>query len=210
MCAGTSATVENAESFDRQLICNAAGKAESFFDRCGLAPKTPYMISVKAEIENIYGSKSFGNYNPSTGIVSVLSYAAAVFLSTEIPADEKTVVYRKIPPLDLYQSIVAHEVGHAIVHRHFDVPASILIYEYTGYALQISLMSSGARNILLREFRNKPNYPDEIFNDLTLSISPMFFAVAAYKHFMRPENGCGFVKGLLKGTVRFPQILPYF
>lgn len=115
--------------------------------------------------------------------------------------------YALLPRAVLCESIIVHEVAHAIFWQNLGgrkVPRSA--HEYVSYVVQIQTLPSDARTEFLRPFARTPRPDLSLFSDVLLAFAPHYFAALAYDHFSDPGNGCRIINGILSGETRFPEV----
>ena len=96
-----------------------------------------------------------------------------------------------------FDSIFAHELGHAVLDQAGDIPA--IDQEYIAYAMQLASLPGPVRDAFLADTRVSRPVSTESIESVTLSLSPAVFSGRAYLHFSGPGNGCGFVERLVRG-----------
>ncbi len=101
---------------------------------------------------------------------------------------------------DLHNSFIVHEIVHAIAGVHFEVKShSIAAEEYIPYTAQIALLNENLRKDLLAKITNEGFKNEHEITSLFHDLSPSAFAVKAYRHFLRNENGSDFYQKILTG-----------
>ena len=98
---------------------------------------------------------------------------------------------------DLHRSIVAHEVAHAIASQNLPEKQAFVTQEYIAYVTQLATMPPDVREKVLANFPNNSFDTDEQINMTIFMMAPEVFAVKAYRHFLKPENGAAFFQRLL-------------
>jgi hypothetical protein len=99
---------------------------------------------------------------------------------------------------DLYKSLIVHEVAHVIASKNFAVAQTFIAHEYIAYVTQLSTMPSVLREKILADLPGDGFTATEQINLTLFILSPELFAVQAYRHFQRPENGAAFLQRLLR------------
>jgi hypothetical protein len=144
----------------------------------------------------------FGLFHPKDGEVLVGQEASISALAEGTP-------YSKLRPRDLQESLIVHEIVHAVMHQNLKwQPTSYAVYEYPAYALQIESLTLHAREAFLGAVPNRAGPGHLLFNDMVLFGNPFFFAASAYEHFKATGNGCAHLNALLYGEVDFIVTLP--
>jgi hypothetical protein len=103
----------------------------------------------------------------------------------------------------LYESVVVHEVSHAIIEQNLTTrPTSRVIHEYIAYAAQLSSMVPDLRQDILRRYR-QPGYADvDEMSWVYYQLDPSGFGVKVYRHFRALSDPTAFLQGLLSGAIR--------
>lgn len=105
---------------------------------------------------------------------------------------------------ELFDSLVVHEVTHALLQRVRNRPArSFAEDEYIAYSMQISALSPASRKKLLEQIPAEQRLAIQDLREEALMFSPETFAVSAWDHFASKGNGCAFVKRILEGKINF-------
>jgi len=137
---------------------------------------------------------SMGWYDSTSESIFVLDYQSAVTES------------RKTPPafgipmsVALWRSYLVHEITHAVVERHSMVESNTFApTEYIAAVAQLSTLPEGTLDSILLNYRNVHAFDDESeITDLYYFMKPCEFAVKAYLHYSKPENGPSFIRQLL-------------
>lgn len=182
-------------------VCRAASTVVQLLGECGLNLKDRVRVEVVAGRLDHCGLSVFGTFDPEARQVRVSSPEICKGL---VKADS---IFSKVPTEAVFESIVVHELAHAIVTaRRPDKPISRAAQEYIAYAMQIRSLPEGDRAALLKGPPQEAVTDISVFNDMVLFMNPDAFAVLAYSHFSEPANGCRFVKGLADGAIKFPPI----
>jgi len=99
---------------------------------------------------------------------------------------------------ELHTSFIVHEVTHALTIDLLDKNRGrIAASEYIAYTTQFSLMPGSLRNKILKEINNEGFTSEVEITSLFHDLNPSVFAVKAYRHFIRPENGKRFYNKLI-------------
>lgn len=195
ICPDPSIEIRYSDWLDRDTVCGGAMDAKAFLGNSGFEVAWPIRICVVPVLPS--GSpEAYGYFDGQSGLIHVLSFDASHFT-----ADAAELFGEPISRA-LYRSIVAHEVAHLIAERNFAVEAPArAAQEYIAYATQFATMPAEIRSRILANdhsqgFRNRRR-----INSIIWMFSPSQFAVEAYRHFIRPENGTGFLRGLVNGEI---------
>ena len=201
-CGSVAVSVSGASSEERDVSCLAAAQAIRLLERCGISPKWPIHIEVRAVVLNSSGSAIFGRFDAQHD-------AALVAQSATVRPLQADSAFRNILQGDFYRSILVHEVVHAVMHQNYKrQPASRAALEYPAFALQIASLSSIARERFLQMVNERSAAGNFLFNDIILALDPACFAARAYEHFANSDMGCGHLRALLEGNVDFIMDVP--
>jgi hypothetical protein len=77
--------------------------------------------------------------------------------------------------------------------------STIAAEEYIAYTTQLSLLPDEIRLKILTQITNEGFGHENEITSLFHQLNPRVFAVKAYRHFLRPENGKRFYKKLVSG-----------
>lgn len=114
-------------------------------------------------------------------------------------------IYRKLPMRDVYDSLIIHEVTHAILREHVGrrrLP--VAAHEYVAYAIQVASMPRATRRLFLAALPAQTPRSFAPFNDVYLGMSPLRFAANAYRHLFRNKRYCETIQHVASGEANFP------
>lgn len=198
-CPGTRVTVRSSHFGEAQRVCAAALAPIAFLGRCGFHQKRDVTITAADDVYLLSAVKTVGDYLPGTGRVRVMSNAG---FARYRPA---AIAQVQVPVADLYSSVVAHEIAHAIFHdatEHLDLPRTA--HEYVAYAVQVSTLPESVRSAAERSESKAAGSNLFAFSHFLLMADPERFGLIAWEHFNRPENGCAFLRNVVERKVHFP------
>lgn len=141
------------------------------------------------------GPISIGRYNPADNIIFVLDYQSAVAASHLVPPAFGTPMN-----FDLWRSYLVHEIAHAVVEKNFTYDEdAIAPTEYIAAVAQLSTLPDDVFESILSNYRDVTAFKDESeITDLYYFMKPCEFAVKAYLHYSKSENGQSFIRQLLQ------------
>lgn len=180
---------------ERALTCRAVEKAKTFFATYGLGIKDPIRLRFQRE--------PLDATQPHLG-----AYAAATHTIRLLGLDQITGHHALFGlPVDhqLYESVIVHELAHAIAAQHFtDREPAVVYQEYLAYVAQISTMAPDLKNqILLRHDVSPFNAMDEL-SWTYYAMAPSRFGVQAYRHFILEAHPQHLISRLLSGNIPPP------
>ena len=168
---------------DVAAACRGAARALAFLAAHDITASRPIRIQVVDAIDYLNGAPVAGIYDRRAQVVKVLARSA--FAASSVGATVFSVGLND----DLYASVFAHEVAHAVVDQHLrgrDVsPAA---HEYVAYAVQLSTLPATVREHVLAQFPGGGFTAPEEINTIVLAMDPHRFAAKAYRHFHRGEH----------------------
>ena len=144
-CPGIAAVVTFSHPEDKKVACLGAYDAMAFLEAHGFRLGGPIKINMVARLIEKTAGDSLGYFDPRDGEVYVLGFSSLLQRDARtlgLPMDR-----------DLHQSLVAHEVAHAIANRNFlteDPP--LAAHEYIACVTQLATMPPGHRARVLTRF----------------------------------------------------------
>ncbi len=204
VCAEPGLAVIAADTVDAELVCEGARQAVVFLRGLGLEIPADLALEVVDSLPPLYGAEQLGSFDATTGRLRVLSYDSCDQIGHDAllfgwPLDR-----------DLYRSLVAHEVAHAVVGANYSGDEPRLVpQEYVAYATQFAAMSPRLRDAILRASRISAFADEHEMSALRYFLDPQAFGIAAYRHFAAQSDPSAFVWRLLRGDVRFDASAGY-
>lgn len=108
--------------------------------------------------------------------------------------------FAELPPAEFYDSVVVHELTHALAYQTRQGPlGSLTDTEYLAYAMQFQFLSDETRTEFISNHAVAEPVEPQALNEVVLAFAPGIFAIKAWKHFSQPGNGCSLVGALLSG-----------
>jgi len=182
-------------------VCIAAMRALTFLHNCGISQKRPLEIDLVQRVTHPFGGKAIATFDKSRGRIEILSTEMMQKLL------RKDSTYSRMPVADVFDSIVTHEVTHAIWAGHLGerrLPHAA--HEYAAYAVQIATMPEMRRERFLSSFADNRGGDDlSAFNEGYLALAPLAFGAAAYRHMTRTSRPCEVLGAIATGKLRFPK-----
>lgn len=195
--AGIQVFAEDASIAKR--ICETIASHRENLQTCGLSQSHPVSLIVDQE-PVVLGV--LGHFRPKSNEIHLLGMEQL----DDVLHPES--IYRLIPLDEFFDSIVIHELTHALFYRTTCGRDSCLpVHEYIASVMQIQSLSSQSREVLLAASTVPKEVRLQVFTQQFLNRSPEKFAISAWLHFSAPGNRCGFVWDLFAGKVSFPSDL---
>mgnify|MGYP001819642574 FL=1 len=200
-CPDVRLRVADAESADAALVCEGGARALRFLADLGLRLPDALRIRVVRSLPRLYGVGQFGSFDASAGLIEVWASD-----SCEALVSEDLLFDQPLSP-DLYRSVVAHEVAHAVVEANYssDDPC-IVPQEYIAYTAQFAAMSQELRERVLGASSISAFADEQQMSAMYYFLDPQAFGIAAYRHFRNQPDGRPFVWRLLRGEARLPPL----
>ena len=197
-CQGISIHLPAEIQNEVQHVCIAAQQAVDTLRQCGIESSKVIDITIQAQLTHVSGLPVFAFFYSPKNQIFITDYES--FKKLIIPDS----AYHKLPTRDLYASLIAHEVTHALTCQFIaESECSRVALEYLASVVQVSSMSNDARQILLDYFPRTSPVDLEMFNEFTFYSSPQWFVANAYRHFNQLDNGCEFLRDIISGKVQF-------
>ncbi|MCB1514436.1 MAG: hypothetical protein H6876_05000 [Hyphomicrobiaceae bacterium] len=198
-CPGAPTSVISPTKDLAARICAAAIWAEAFFVRCGLVQERTLSIDVVDRLTHPLGLPVIATFDATKWKIQISTYEAVQ--SIILPGS----VYRMLPPRDVYDSLVVHEVAHAIFREHVhDLNIPVSAHEYVAYAIQIASLPPEARDTFLLGFPRQTPSGFGIFNEVYLAMGPLRFGANAYRHLFKDNMSCQTIRRIAAGEADFP------
>jgi len=190
LCPGTDISVSHSDAADADSACQAAAYSIAFLESNGYTRGGGFEMQIVDRLppENI--PHSLGSLDHRNRQIRVLSFA-------EVSRGQKSIL--GLPAdRELYRSLIAHEVAHLIALRNFSFDRPTMVaQEYIAGVTQIATLPSELRQVILTLYPGDGFRSTAAINLTLFLFDPHFFAVQAYRHFSRPENGATFLRALL-------------
>ena len=109
-------------------------------------------------------------------------------------------IYSKIPALELFDSLIFHELTHAFLDQRPGGDTQCYAnHEYMAYSIQMEALSPASRQIIIGAVGGDSEISNEQLNEFVALAEPITFAAWSWQHFSQPQNGCIFFEKLLIG-----------
>jgi len=182
-----------------ERVCNVLDGFREQLADCDLEPFDGVTFQIVDSLAAERGDPLAG-YNESLDLIVLMSPDAVdQALTAHSP-------YSGVPAAALYDSLIVHELAHAYVARVAPRGAQYpMAQEYVSYVLQLSVMPTAAREVLLERFPNSAPVKASELNLFVAQAAPVRFGVKAWRHFVQPDSGCDTLHRVLSGEAVFPQ-----
>ncbi len=205
VCPGAAGITVEAESTAlTERACDAAASALEMLQPCGLNVPPGLQISVVDALETPH-TACLADYDCDLNRIRVLSPAALE------PLAETGSAFSIIPQDVLFDSLVAHEMAHALLEEA-SAPEELpmLSHEFIAYSTQIASMPDIHRERFLATDAASVDGPTEtLVNPFILMMAPDLFAAAAYRQLSPEKDLCSWVDRLLTGEEVFIEMLEF-
>jgi len=192
-----------AAGFAENFFCKPASWAIAQMDYCGFAIEQKLTVEVVDDLRHPCGVPVVGKFDSVGFRVQIAPPGQCRQLASEQAA------LARVDFDALYESIVVHEVIHAVFWNQLDHPRneslSAIATEYVAYAFQLLSLPEADRDSLLAAFPRAPPIDLGPFNSTALLLNPIRFATNAYRHFVSVEDRCEFLRGIMSGEVEFDE-----
>ena len=193
-CPGQNVVVHSDDSGDIDMVCDAASDAIGFLAGNGFATSKTVEVHLVEKLPREASALSYGCYDHPHRRVYMLNYSDCVKRGpwSDMPMDR-----------ELYKSLLAHEVAHAVAAINFSSPKpGILAHEYVAYVTMFATMAPDQRQRLLKQF---PGRGFDSVNQMSVTyylINPLRFGIESYRHFLKQDDGKAFLEDIFSGRVR--------
>lgn len=193
-CHGTvDIDIRAAVPRDADAACEGARRALVFLARAGLGPPPGTTIEITTEMPAELGGRAVGCYLRETRRILLLPFQAfeAGGQWFQMPTD-----------LELYKSVAAHEIAHAVVGCHSE-PARLPVaaHEYVAYVVTLATMEPRLRERLLAKFPGTGFGNTLQINEINYIANPNQFGADAWRHYLRRSNGAAWLREIISGKV---------
>ena len=209
-CSNRSLNIDvSAETggFAAKRLCKPASWALDQMDHCGFAIKEKLTVEVVEDLRHPFGTPVVGKSDSAEFSVQVASPSQCRQLARE------EIALAEVDFHALYESIVVHEVIHAVLWQQPDhtqnESISEIAAEYVAYAFQLLSLPEADRQNLLTAFPRAPPRDLGPFNFMALQLSPLRFATNAYRHLMSVDDRCELLRKIVTGEVEFDDWQQY-
>lgn len=197
-CQDTAITVVGGDQTEIEQVCVAVLSAAPVLARNGIAVDTPVTIRLVSGMPNIVDDHAFGFFDARSNEITLLNFGA-----TSAAAQFGGSVFGLEMTRSLWHSYVAHELAHAAAASRFAAGVTTFTAsEYIAAVVQLSVLPEPLRQELLANYDGLEGFDAKTeINSTYYFIDPCAFAVKSYLHYLRPENGPGFIALLLRDGI---------
>ena len=194
-CAGNDVRIRFANGEDPAVICSAASQAIETLRGFGIPQQSTVTINI-VPLVTVARHLGFGCYDARADEVSVVSGRAFNQSST----GEN--FFRVPNNAQVYHSLIAHEVTHAIVAQNAPELLSMAAQEYIAAAVQFIVMDPDTRDAVLSHFPGNGFTSVSEINGSLYLFAPAWYLVSAYRHYARQREGADIVGRIVAGDIR--------
>jgi len=190
-CAGNEVQVIGAAAGDLQDVCAGAQAAIAFLGARGVRPDDAVTIEITRAVPPDAGPTAVGCYIAERKRIYLLPYAEFRRRKTwfGVPIDRR-----------LYRSAAAHETAHAVAGCNFALPRPpIQAQEYIAYVATFATMEPSLRQRALRALPGTGFASEDRITAVFYMFDPMRFGAEAWRHYLKPGQGDGFIRSVLAG-----------
>ena len=200
-CSDPMFSVQTADAKLARRICDVATAAAARLAECHLPQQARITLQVVDRYAHEEGS-CLGRYASADATLEISSI--------DIIPDpiERDHVFSRIPVPELFDSVIVHELTHALLHQQsYDDPHCVANHEYMAYAMQMQTFSPASRRLIIANAGGRTDVEQERLNGFIAQAAPMKFAAWSWLHFSEPQNGCDFFGKLLsrETTLELPR-----
>lgn len=174
-------------------ICTVAAVAAERLAVCHIPQRDVIKLHIVDRIVHA-GIPCLGIYNRAEKILEITSPAQ---FSTAIDPDH---IYSQIPALELFDSLIFHELTHALLDQRSGGDMQCYAnHEYMAYSMQMEALSPASRQIIIGAAGGYSEISSEQLNVFIALAEPITFSAWSWLHFSKPQNGCDFFEKLTTG-----------
>lgn len=201
-CDKGNAIVTGADPDLARHLCDVVDRAEEQLAQCHLVRKRPLTIKVVDRFaEDRPGC--VGIFDCANDRIEILK-PDSMLMTLE---DNRR--FSRLPIMSLFDSVVAHEMTHALVFQNYgEIGSNWAQNEYMAYAMQLAFLSLEDRALFMQGFTTDRPGSLAGVNILVMLMAPDAFAAQVWLHFSQKDNGCDFMGKLLSGETRIGESAP--
>jgi hypothetical protein len=188
---------------EARQVCRVISAALPQLRSCHLSVQNPVHITVSEELADA-PARCLGYYQCDQSEIHIRS---AQGMERVFAPDS---VFGQVGLDAFFESIVVHEVAHALFQQNACVTAACIDnHEYVAHAMQMAWLPDDQRALILDAYPTETPVDPMRLNSFIAAMAPERYAALVWQHFNQPENGCDFVQGLLSGDVSLQlQLFP--
>lgn len=191
-CQGAPVRIEHASEAEAELACDGARAAFGFLALPDLNLPEPLWLELSDQLPKAVSQGAAGYFERHTHRIVVLHY--------EKFAQQQTWLGLPIEA-EVYRSIFAHEVAHAIATSHAgEHRLSPAAQEYAAHVTMLATASPALRERILAQRPGNGFDREHQINELIYALDPQWFAVESYRHWLRQPDPAAFLRRVLDGA----------
>lgn len=192
------------EAPDRSLVeevCLSSSLALEFLQRYGVKAQSAISIEIVDYPLDAVGHPVFGSYDSRTDQIRIMSMAS-ITRTVDTPT-----LYDEPLDFELYRSVIAHEVTHALVQQNRRVePITTTAQEYLAHATQLAILSEARRAQIIGTAGVGAWESGDVISDIYMAMALTRFAVKCYLHLTEQQKPVEFVQALLTAKWRYINV----
>ncbi|WP_425416388.1 DUF6639 family protein [Oricola indica] len=195
-CSNVQNNVEvwSNDAHEIAVSCEGVETAISFLQQCGVDYDGSLAIHFERDMRDECGVDTYGIYEISEKVIRINSYPTCRSVFT------KSKLTGRIPFDEFFESIVVHEVTHAVVDAiGAESAKKPLTQEYIAYAVQYSMFEPADVSALTDDLLIKDHVALSDFSMSIYALSAEKFAAMVSSHFNGPDGGCKTIRDLVSG-----------
>lgn len=192
LCGNGLVTVESARAEVAAQVCTASDRALAVFADCGIDVSREVTIRVEDEVLG----DCLGIFHCGKSLIEVLKPKALARMI------DQGGLYAHIPTADFFESVVIHEMVHAIYDGapcDAEPTECFVTSEYLAYAVQLHSIPARYHDAWAETFDRDAPVSPKIIGLGTLMLDTDNFALGAWAHFRQREDTCRWIAGILDG-----------
>jgi hypothetical protein len=195
-CPDIQVTITANDQDDVDIVCEAIQVTLQLTKRYDLEFAPRLDIDVVDRIKALQSSNRFGEFDPVTGKIVVLSSRSCEKAATEwFPFGQQMT-------RSLHRSLIVHELAHSVADWNFkSAEPGLLVHEYLAYVFQIASMPSDLQNAIFQQISVPGFQQASEINEIYYALNPDYFGVKAYHHFQMAKDRKALFRRLLAGEL---------
>lgn len=197
MCSNSPTRVHSTTDVEIVDVCEAAADAIAFLSAIGLQADQQIIVNIVEKLPVRIPGDPIGCFDRIRREIFLMDKASCM------ASHQRSNLFDLDFSTEYYRGIVTHEVAHSVVSSIYPEDSlSWVAQEYVAYVTQLATFSTATRRRVLARYSGDGFDTPQQINSYVLLASPSFFAVSAYQHFTKAENGSRFILSMLAGEIQ--------